>query len=192
MPRIEIWDHLDNIWLLDFLENWKWENNQIETKIIYWIILEKYWWAIILDQSYKCKPENCQSDQQFSSCLLILHDLQVSAKDIRMNDERNSPLIWVLKCLIQTPKRNWLFLSFRLSHIKRTIPLSVRFVFFLSLWFAKQRVSEEIPYFALERQMRWEERWRKINEKNKQSLMEIRNAKYTTQKSTWFFDEDPH
>ena len=26
MSRIEIWDHLDNIWLLDFLEIWKWEH----------------------------------------------------------------------------------------------------------------------------------------------------------------------
>ena len=33
---------------------------------------------------------------------------------------------------------------------------------------------------------------KKINEKNKQTLMEIRNAKYTTQKSTLFYDGDPH
>ncbi len=52
-------------------------------------------------------------------------------------------------------------LSDSLSHQKNHPSLSVRFVFSSSLWFAKQRVSEEIPYFALERQMRGEERWRK-------------------------------
>ncbi len=55
-------------------------------------------------------------------------------------------------------------LSQTLSHQKNHPSLSVWFVFLSSLWFAKQRVSEEIPYFALERQMRWEERWRKKNE----------------------------
>ncbi len=116
-------------------------------------------------KTYKLKPGNCQSCQQFPSRLLILHGLQVSAKDIRMN-ERNTLSFWVLKCLVLTPERNSLFLSLRLSHIKRIIPLlSVWFVFFSSLWFAKQRVSEEIPYFALERQLRWEERWRKKNGK---------------------------
>ncbi len=40
---MEFSDHLDNIWLFDILEIWKWESYQIATEIIYWIILEKYW-----------------------------------------------------------------------------------------------------------------------------------------------------
>ncbi len=129
LSRIEFWDHLDNIWLLDFLEIWKWENFTNRNKKNLLDNPGKYWWAI-LDQTSKLRPGNCQSCQPFPSCLLILHHLQVSAKDIRMND-RNTLSFWVLKCLIQTPKRNSLLLSLRLSLKSKNHPsLSVWFVFF--------------------------------------------------------------
>jgi hypothetical protein len=37
--------------------------------------------------TYNLRPGNCQSCQQFSCCQLILHDLQVSAKDIILSFE---------------------------------------------------------------------------------------------------------
>jgi hypothetical protein len=46
-------------------------------------------------------------------------------------------------------------LSLRLSHTKRIIPLFLSDLFSSHYYnFAKHRVSEEIPYFALERQMK--------------------------------------
>jgi hypothetical protein len=68
-----------------------------------------------------------------------------------------------------------LFLSLSDSLISKESSLSFCLTcFLLIIAIAKQRVSKEIPYVALERQM------------------EIKSAKYTTQKSTIFYDGNSH
>ncbi len=107
------------------------------------------------------------------------------------NEWQKHSLIWALKCLIQTPKRNPLLLSLRLSHIKRIIPL------FLSDLFSPHHYDLSNKgwvkrFHTWSLKDKWEER-RDEEKKGKKTITNgNQNAKYTTQKSTFFYEENSH
>ncbi len=100
------------------------------------------------------RPGNCQSCQQLPPCLLILHHLQVSAKDIKMNVrfEMSHPNTSQRSSLI-------LFIAHFLSHISLTskeASLSPH-PSFSSSRFVKQRFGEGIFILCPESCMRKDE-----------------------------------